>query len=255
MIEYRNIHKSYDRPVLRGVSLTVFDSEIVSLVGSSGTGKSVFLKTTNGLVAPDEGDVLIDGVSVVTASASERSSLRQKIGYVFQYAALFDSMSVYENVLEGLSEETLRLISEAEAVERVERALSDVRLNASAILDKFPSELSGGMKKRVGIARAMIGAPAIMIYDEPVTGLDPVTSAAVSRLLVEIARAPGRTTLVVTHDVEGALEWSDRVGLLDAGRLRFLGTPYAFRNSSDPLVRAFADRDEAMALSSESEEG
>ena len=242
MIEYIEIHKTFDLPVLTGVSLTVQTGETLSIVGPSGTGKSVLLKTTNGLLTPDAGDVRIDGVSVYSASRDEIDAIRRKVGYVFQYAALFDSMTVYENLLMGLPDGEARHGRGPELLRRVSDALEDVNLDPFHVLQKLPAELSGGMRKRVGLARAIVGRPEILLYDEPVTGLDPVNTASVSRLILDIRERRPVTSIVVTHDVEGALEISDRVALLEHGKLRFVGTPQAFRASDDPVVRAFADR-------------
>ena len=242
MIEYIEIHKTFDLPVLTGVSLTVQTGETLSIVGPSGTGKSVLLKTTNGLLTPDAGDVRIDGVSVYSASREQIDAIRRKVGYVFQYAALFDSMSVYENLLMGLPDGEARHGRGPELLRRVSDALEDVNLDPFHVLQKLPAELSGGMRKRVGLARAIVGRPEILLYDEPVTGLDPVNTASVSRLILDIRERRPVTSIVVTHDVEGALEISDRVALLEHGKLRFVGTPQAFRASDDPVVRAFADR-------------
>jgi len=242
VIEYIEIHKTFDLPVLTGVSLTVQTGETLSIVGPSGTGKSVLLKTTNGLLTPDAGDVRIDGVSVYSASRDEIDAIRRKVGYVFQYAALFDSMTVYENLLMGLPDGEARHGRGPELLRRVSDALEDVNLDPFHVLQKLPAELSGGMRKRVGLARAIVGRPEILLYDEPVTGLDPVNTASVSRLILDIRERRPVTSIVVTHDVEGALEISDRVALLEHGRLRFVGTPQAFRASDDPVVRAFADR-------------
>jgi phospholipid/cholesterol/gamma-HCH transport system ATP-binding protein len=224
------------------VSLTVRTGETVALVGPSGAGKSVLLKTTNGLVTPDRGDVLIDGRSMLAARPREQEEIRRKVGYVFQYAALFDSMTVHDNVAQGLREDVARSLGPAEVLRRVIGALEEVNLDPFLVLGRLPAELSGGMRKRVGLARAIVGRPAIVLYDEPVTGLDPVNTAAVTRLMQEIARRRGVTSVLVTHDIEGALEIADRVALLSHGRLRFIGSPDAFRRSGDPLVRAFADR-------------
>jgi phospholipid/cholesterol/gamma-HCH transport system ATP-binding protein len=242
VIEYIEIHKTFDLPVLTGVSLTVQTGETLSIVGPSGTGKSVLLKTTNGLLTPDAGDVRIDGVSVYSASREQIDAIRRKVGYVFQYAALFDSMSVYENLLMGLPDGEARHGRGPELLRRVSDALEDVNLDPFHVLQKLPAELSGGMRKRVGLARAIVGRPEILLYDEPVTGLDPVNTASVSRLILDIRERRPVTSIVVTHDVEGALEISDRVALLEHGKLRFVGTPQAFRASDDPVVRAFADR-------------
>jgi phospholipid/cholesterol/gamma-HCH transport system ATP-binding protein len=242
LIEYIDIHKAFDAPVLSGIDLTVETGETLSIVGPSGTGKSVLLKTTNGLLVPDRGDVKIDGVSVYASDRETVEQMRRKVGYVFQYAALFDSMTVFENVCMGLSDAEARRARSPEVLEKVVEALENVNLDAAAVLGKVPSELSGGMRKRVGLARAIVGAPEILLYDEPVTGLDPVNTASVSRLILDIRERTHVTSIVVTHDIEQALEISDRVALLEHGKLRFVGPPAQFRASEDPVVRAFADR-------------
>lgn len=249
MIEYRGIYKSFDLPVLTGVDLTVETGETMGIVGPSGCGKSVLLKTTIGLLVPDRGDVLIDGQSVVRASAAELRRIVSGVGYVFQTAALFDSLTVYENVALGIREDALRSLGEREVRSRVARALEEVNLDPWEVFAKIPAELSGGMRKRVGLARAIVGRPQIILYDEPVTGLDPVNSAAVARLIQEISKRKGVTTVMVTHDVEGALGVCDRIALLDGGRMRFMGTPVEFRTSRDELVAAFVDRETAAAAS------
>jgi len=247
VIEYRDVYKAFDVPVLSGVSLEVATGETISIVGPSGTGKSVLLKTTNGLLVPDLGDVFVDGVSVFNSGGDALERIRRKVGYVFQYAALFDSLSVYENVSQGLSDAELKSLGSREVLRRVCESLEDVNLDPAVVLRKLPSELSGGMRKRVGLARAIVGRPEIILYDEPVTGLDPVNTAAVSRLIVEIAQKTHVTSVLVTHDIEQALEISQRIALLEHGRLRFVGSPDEFRRSDDPVVRAFADRKAAAA--------
>jgi phospholipid/cholesterol/gamma-HCH transport system ATP-binding protein len=245
VIEYIDVHKAFDQPVLSGVSLTVETGETLAIVGPSGTGKSVLLKTTNGLLVPDRGDVKIDGVSVYHSDGAALDAIRRKVGYVFQYAALFDSMNVYENVMIGLPDTEAKRGRSTEVLEKVCSALEDVNLDPAAILRKLPSELSGGMRKRVGLARAIVGRPEILLYDEPVTGLDPINTAAISRLILEIRDRTHVTSILVTHDIEQALEIADRVALLNLGKLRFVGTPAGFRASADPVVRAFADRSAA----------
>jgi phospholipid/cholesterol/gamma-HCH transport system ATP-binding protein len=248
MIEYIDVHKAFDVPVLAGVDLTVETGEILAIVGPSGTGKSVLLKTTIGLIVPDRGDVRINGDSVYAGGPRKLQSVRQKVGYVFQYAALFDSMNVFENVAFGLPDDEVRAIGRREVLRRVVDALESVNLDARQVLAKLPAELSGGMRKRVGLARAIIRRPEILLYDEPVTGLDPVNTAAIDQLIVAIARRKSVTSVVVTHDIEGALAFCDRICLLHSGKLQFLGTPEAFRTSPNELVRAFADRQAAGAL-------
>jgi phospholipid/cholesterol/gamma-HCH transport system ATP-binding protein len=247
IIEYRDVHKRFDAPVLDGVSLSVAKGEILAVVGPSGTGKSVLLKTTIGLIVPDAGDVLVDGESVVRARPGDLQNIRRKAGYVFQYAALFDSMNVFENVCMGLPEDAAKTIGGSEVARRVRQAVESVNLDPDVVLSKLPSELSGGMRKRVGLARAIVGEPHILLYDEPVTGLDPINTAAIDRLILEIARTTGVTSLIVTHDIEGVLLICHRIALLEGGKLRFVGTPQEFRESDNELVRAFADRSAAAA--------
>jgi phospholipid/cholesterol/gamma-HCH transport system ATP-binding protein len=248
MIQFQNVHKRFgENVVLAGIDLTVPRGERLSIVGPSGTGKSVLLKTTIGLIQPDRGDVLVDGQSVVDGDRRQLEAVRRKAGYVFQNAALFDSMTVYENVAEGLPEQELKRLPAREVLERVAGALEAVNLDPRAVLHKLPAELSGGMRKRVGLARAIVGRPEILLYDEPVTGLDPVTTAAITQLIARTSERLGATSIVVTHDVEGALEISDRLALLHHGRLQFVGSADEFRHSDNPLVRSFAHRDAALA--------
>ncbi len=247
LIRFLDVHKAFDKPVLAGVSLDVLEGETVSILGPSGTGKSVLLKTSIGLIPTDKGDVIVDGESV-RGGPQALQRIRAKAGYVFQYSALFDSMDVLETVALGIRDEAQRELGPAEVRRRVEEALQSVNLDPAAVLRKLPAELSGGMRKRVGLARAVVGKPRILLYDEPVTGLDPVNSAAVSQLIQSVDAAYAVTSLVVTHDVHQALQISDRVALLDHGLLRFVGTPAEFRASQDPLVRAFGDPQAADEL-------
>jgi phospholipid/cholesterol/gamma-HCH transport system ATP-binding protein len=243
MVEYRDVYKEFDHPVLAGVDLEIAAGETISVVGHSGTGKSVLLKTTIGLIIPDQGDVLVEGQSVVNASRRELGLIRRKAGYVFQGAALFDSMTVYENVAQGLTDEEIRSLGGSRVLAKVAEALEHVNLEPARVLSKMPSELSGGMRKRVGIARAIVRRPQILLYDEPVTGLDPVNGTVVHRLIADLAEELGITSIIVTHDIEGTLPISDRVAMLDRGRIRFVGTADEFRTSDDQLVRAFIERD------------
>ena len=243
MVEYRGVYKAFDVPVLSGVNLRVERGESMAVVGHSGTGKSVMLKTTIGLITPDYGDVFVDGESVFHSDRRTLERVRRKAGYVFQNAALFDSMTVFENVSQGLPEPELKEMRFRQVLKRVAEALELVNLDARTVLSKLPAELSGGMRKRVGLARAIVGRPEILLYDEPVTGLDPVNAAVVHQLIQRLADELGVTSILVTHDIEGALPISDRVAMLDRGRIRFVGTPHEFRNSDDELVRAFLERD------------
>ncbi len=247
MIEYRNIHKSFDLPVLTGVDMRVESGEMFALFGPSGTGKSVLLKTTIGLTIPDMGEVEVDGISVFRGGRRALEAVRQKVGYVFQHSALFDSLNVFDNVAMGVPEDELARMPRMETAAKVWEALELVNLEPREILSKIPSELSGGMKKRVGIARAIVGRPAVLLWDEPTTGLDPINTAAVERLIQQLSKQLQVTSLLVTHDVEGGLLICDRVAMLDSGRLRFCGTPDEFRACPDPVVQAFVDRAAAEA--------
>ena len=247
MISYKNIHKAFDLPVLTGVDMTVETGEMFALFGPSGTGKSVLLKTTLALVVPDRGDVEIDGVSVFHGPPGTLEAIRRKIGYVFQHAALFDSLNVFDNVAMGIPEDELARSPKRDVARRIWEALDIVNLEPHEILAKIPSELSGGMKKRVGIARAIVGRPEILLWDEPTTGLDPINSAAVERLIKRLSNELEVTSLLVTHDVQGGLAICDRVAMLHGGTLRFCGTPEEFRNCPDHIVRAFVDRAAAEA--------
>ena len=247
MIEYKGVWKAFDEPVLSGVDLMVESGEMFALFGPSGTGKSVLLKTTLALIVPDKGDVCIDGESVYFGGRGALERIREKVGYVFQYAALFDSLSVLDNIRMGLPKPILKHMSEREVVLKAWEALDLVNLEPRQVLAKLPAELSGGMKKRVGIARAIVGRPEILLWDEPTTGLDPVNTAAVERLITQLSGELQVTSLLVTHDIEGGLEMCDRVAMLEGGRLRFCGTPEEFKRSDDPVVQAFEDRAAAYA--------
>lgn len=247
MIAYKNVWKAFDTPVLEGVSLEVEEGEMFGIFGPSGTGKSVLLKTTIGLISLDRGDVLVEGESVYRGGREKLRRIRQKVGYVFQHAALFDSLSVYENVESGIPEAALKGLSRRERSGKVWEALELVNLDPRGVLPKLPAELSGGMKKRVGIARAVVGRPKILLWDEPTTGLDPVNTAAVERLIGRLTDQLRVTSVIVTHDIEGGLEMCDRVAMLSGGTLRFVGTPSEFRSSGDTVVRAFVDRAAANA--------
>lgn len=247
MIHYRNIHKSFDLPVLAGIDLRVDTGEMFALFGPSGTGKSVLLKTTIGLITPDRGDVEIDGLSVFYGGKGAMQAARQSVGFVFQNAALFDSLNVFDNVAMGIPEAELSALPRTEVARRVGRSLELVNLDPMETMDKIPSELSGGMKKRVGIARAIVGRPKILLWDEPTTGLDPINTAAVERLIKRLSTELEVTSFLVTHDIEGGLDMCGRVAMLDGGHLRFCGTPEEFRASPDHVVQAFVDRAAAEA--------
>ncbi len=247
VIRYLDTHKSFKRPVLSGVNLEIHEGEMFALFGPSGTGKSVLLKTTIGLVVPDRGDVEVRGESLYHGARGILDTVRKQVGYVFQYAALFDSMTVYDNVEMGLPEDRLRRMPKTEVARAVWDALELVNLDPREVMSVLPAELSGGMKKRVGIARAIVGRPRILLWDEPTTGLDPVNTAAIERLIRRLSRELRVTSVLVTHDVEGALWMCGRVAMLEGGSIRFCGTPDEFQTEADPVVRAFVDRAAAEA--------
>jgi phospholipid/cholesterol/gamma-HCH transport system ATP-binding protein len=247
MIQILNVSKRFlDNVVLDGVSLEVHDGETLALLGPSGVGKSVLLKHINGLLRPDAGDVIVDGLHVPRLKRKELAELRARVGYVFQYGALFDSMSVYENIRLGITDEQLYR-DEAYCAERVRECLRLVNL-APEVAAKLPAELSGGMKKRVGIARAIAGKPKYLLYDEPTSGLDPVNADVIDGLVERLQNELGVTSVVVSHDVRGSFRVADRVALLWQAKIRAVGRPEEFLASHDPAVQQFLERDLDMAV-------
>lgn len=242
MIEIKNLAKRFGAQViLDGVDLVVQEGETMALLGPSGTGKSVLLKHIIGLIRPDAGEVIVDGQNVALLGRKELSALRGTIGYVFQNGALFDSMDVYENIRLGLTKP--EEFDNPEVVKtRVDECLRLVNLVPDT-LKKMPSELSGGMRKRVGIARAIAGRPKYLLYDEPTSGLDPVNSDIIDALIKRLDTELGVTSIMVTHDVRGAFRTADRIALLTGGKVVAVGTPAEFRESTVPEVRAFLERD------------
>ena len=237
MIEFKGVRKAFgEHVVLDDLTLTVKDRETLVVIGYSGTGKSVLLKHVVGLLQPDAGGVIVDGQSVPDLDREALSALRAQIGYVFQFAALFDSMTVAENVALGLRR---RALAEDEIAERVSEALALVDLTGND--DKLPAELSGGMRKRVGIARAIALRPRYILYDEPTTGLDPVTSAVIDQLMVRTREHLGVTGIVVTHDMRSAYTVGDRIAMLYEGRIRQVGSVGEIQATQDPLVRQFIE--------------
>ena len=237
MIEFQDLHKAFDgKQVLQGLSLKVRDGETVVIIGYSGTGKSVALKHIVGLLHPDAGDVIVDGQAVSTLDRDGLTELRQGIGYVFQFAALFDSMTVSENLALGLRR---RRLEEDETEERIREALALVDLSGTG--DQLPAELSGGMRKRVGIARAIALRPRYILYDEPTTGLDPVTAAVIDRLMVRTREHLGVTGVVVTHDMRSAYTVGDRIAMLYEGRIRQVGSVAEIQETEDAVVRQFIE--------------
>jgi phospholipid/cholesterol/gamma-HCH transport system ATP-binding protein len=228
------------QPVLRGVELRVDEGEIVALVGPSGTGKSVLLRTVVGLVEPDAGDVRIDDRSVVRAGRRELAIIRRGIGYVFQDAGLLDSLTIRDNLRLALDDDECRRDPER-CQRRIDDSLAAVNLG-TAVLERRPRELSGGMRKRAGVARAIINEPGVLLYDEPTTGLDPRNVAAIHRLVIAMRDRFGATSIVITHDLQALRDFADRVVLLEHGVVRFDGTPAEFDDATDPAVLNFTGR-------------
>jgi phospholipid/cholesterol/gamma-HCH transport system ATP-binding protein len=222
--------------VLSGFSLDVVEGETMVIIGYSGTGKSVAIKHIVGLLEPDAGTVFVDDQEVPTLPRRDLYALRARIGYVFQFAALFDSLSIGDNVAMALRKQR---VDESEIQGRVQEALELVDL--PDVADRFPAELSGGMRKRVGIARAIVGRPKYILYDEPTTGLDPVTSAVIDQLMLRMQRQLGVTSIVITHDMRSAYTVGTRIAMLYNGRVRRVGTVDEIRHTDDPVVRQFIE--------------
>jgi phospholipid/cholesterol/gamma-HCH transport system ATP-binding protein len=237
VISLQNISLAFEEPILENVSFDAKEGETVVVVGESGTGKSTILKLLLRLLVPDKGRVAIDGEDITNLSFDDALKVRQKMGMVFQGAALFDSMTVYENVAYPLREHTELNDDEIEA--RVREKLTFVDLEADKVMDQMPSELSGGMKKRVGIARGLANNPEIMLYDEPTSGLDPLTTATITYLILKLQRELGVTSVVVSHDIRSAFRMASKIALLANKRIGFFGTPEEMTGSDDPYIREF----------------
>jgi phospholipid/cholesterol/gamma-HCH transport system ATP-binding protein len=237
-IELRDVRKSFgQRVILDGVSLTVEEGDTLAVIGASGAGKSVLLKSIVRLLEPDSGLVWVDGEDVGHLSREALFALRRRIGYVFQFAALFDSMTVFDNVAMGLRR--MGTMSEAEIQQRVHESLA--RVEIEGFDDRLPAQISGGQRKRVGLARAIATRPRYLLYDEPTTGLDPVTTTVIDELIQKMARELGVTSVVVTHDMKSAYRIATRVAMLHDGRIRFSGTPDEIQRVEDPVVKGFIE--------------
>lgn len=238
MIRIRGLRKTLNgKRVLDGVDLDIHEGSSLVIMGPSGTGKSVLLKHIVGLFDPDDGDILVEGMSVANAGAKEILQIRSRISYVFQNAALFDSLTAAQNIQLGLSQEHCRRVY-AGTDPLVREAVAHVNLGPE-VLGLLPSQLSGGMQKRVAIARAIVGRQKYILYDEPTTGLDPVNASVINRLIARLQGEIGATSIIVTHDVESAFFLGDRIVLLADGRVQAEGTPDDLRQSRDPVVQNF----------------
>jgi phospholipid/cholesterol/gamma-HCH transport system ATP-binding protein len=237
-IHLKEIYKAFgENVVLKGFSLDVHEGETLAVVGQSGVGKSVAIKHIVGLLRADDGEVWVDGKEVGGLAQEELYELRRQVGYVFQFAALFDSMTVAQNL--GMGLRRIPGMTEARVRERVEECLDLVELEGYG--NRFPAELSGGQRKRAGLARAIATEPKYLLYDEPTTGLDPVTTTVIDRLILRMREELGVTGVVITHDMESAYRIADRIGMLYDGRICFLGTPEEIRACEDPVVRGFIE--------------
>ena len=237
VVQLDHVTLSFDRPILEDVSFFAKAGETLSIVGESGTGKSTALKLILRLLIPERGRVLIDGDDITHLSFEEALTVRQKMGMVFQGAALFDSMTVFENVAYPLREHTK--LDDDEIENRVREKLQFVDLEPDRVMEQFPAELSGGMRKRVGIARGMANNPEIMLYDEPTSGLDPLTTATITRLIMKLQRELGVTSVVVSHDIRAVFRMSSRVAVLHNRRIAFFGTPEEMAASEDAYLHDF----------------
>ena len=245
MIQLKDVHKSFGpKTVLDGFTLDVPEGETMVIIGYSGTGKSVAIKHIVGLLEPDDGEVWVDGLNVPELPRRDLYELRSHIGYVFQFAALFDSFNIAENVAMGLRKQGK--LTEQEIRERVDEALDLVDL--PNVHTKFPAELSGGMRKRVGIARAIALRPKYILYDEPTTGLDPVTSAVIDQLMVRMREKLDVTGIVITHDMRSAYTVGSRIAMLYEGKVKQVGTVEEIKHTTDPIVCQFIEGRPSLEL-------
>jgi phospholipid/cholesterol/gamma-HCH transport system ATP-binding protein len=240
-IRVRGLHKTFGpQHVLRGVDLDIERGKINIIIGGSGQGKTVLMKHLMGLLRPDDGHIWVDGVDMVELEDLEMARMRRKFGMVFQYAALFDSMNVVENIAFPLIERYR--LPESEILERVRELLEKLDLaDVSGIEQKFPAELSGGQRKRVGLARALIDRPEIILYDEPTTGLDPIATKNVDEMIKQAAEEFGVTSVVISHDMASTFRIADRVAMLDQGKIVVKGTPEEVMASDYPTLREFIE--------------
>ncbi len=240
VIEVQNLSLSFgEAPVLCDISFQVPEGEVLAIIGQSGSGKSTILKLILRLLVPDRGRIIIYGEDISQLTFEEVLGVRQQMGMVFQASALFDSLSVYENVAYPLREH--RQLPEPELEERVRHALAMVDLSLEEFGDRLPAELSGGQRKRVGIARAIVDEPSILLYDEPTSGLDPVTSRTIVRMIRRLQEELGVTSILVSHDVKAVLAVASKVAMLKNCRIVFHGTPEELLQSDNPDVREFVE--------------
>lgn len=240
VVRVEDLRKAFDGfAVLKGINLSVPRGSVLVVLGLSGSGKTTLLKILSGALQADSGVAEVFGSSLMGIKSQQLSAYRQRLGVVFQYSALLGSLTVRENIALPLVETRGMRLPECE--ERVRDALAQVFLNADDVLDRKPAQLSGGMRKRVGIARALVQEPELLLYDEPTSGLDPVTARGVDDLVVRLKRKLGVTSLVITHDIDGAMRIADRIAILHRGEILSIGSPDELRASEHPAVRQLLD--------------
>jgi len=237
IIALEHVYLAFDQPILEDISFGALAGETIVVAGESGTGKSTILKLLLRLLVPDRGEVYIGGEEITHLNFPDALKVRQKMGMVFQGAALFDSMTVYENIAYPLREHTI--LTEEEIEHRVREKLSFVDLDPDRVMEQMPSDLSGGMRKRVGIARGMANNAEIMLYDEPTSGLDPLTTGTITHLIIKLQRELGVTSVVVTHDIRSAFRMASRIAVLANRKIVFFGTPEEMSGSDDKYLRDF----------------
>jgi phospholipid/cholesterol/gamma-HCH transport system ATP-binding protein len=241
------VHKSFGpKEVLKGLSFSIEEGKVCIVMGPSGTGKSTVIKHIVGLLKPTSGEIIVEGIHVENADEETLLKIRKKVGFAFQFGALFDSMSVYENVAFPLHEHTR--LKEDEVRKKVREALDMVGLNPDEVMQLFPHELSGGMQKRAAIARTIILRPDIILYDEPTSGLDPIASDLISRLIVKLQRELGTTSVVISHDIKESFKIADQMIMLYDGKVLADADPEFFKTTDNPIIRRFVDGISELAL-------
>ena len=240
IIEFKEVHKYFGtKKVLKGLNFTIKEGNVAVVMGPSGTGKSTVIKHMVGLLKPTSGEVIVEGLNIAKASEQELLEVRKKVGFAFQFGALFDSMSIYENIAFPLHEHTN--YDEKKIKEEVIKSLELVGLKHQEIMHLFPHELSGGMQKRVAIARTIILRPDIILYDEPTSGLDPIASDLISRLIVKLQKELGTTSVVISHDINESFKIADQMIMLYEGKVLADDKPQFFKTTDNPIIRQFID--------------
>jgi len=240
LIEFKDVHKQFgEKKVLKGLNFTIDKGNIAVVMGPSGTGKSTVIKHIVGLLNPTSGDILVDGISVQKCSEKELLELRKRIGFAFQFGALFDSMNIHDNIGFPLDEHTK--LTQKQKDKKINESLEMVGLKPDEILLNYPHELSGGMQKRVAIARTIILEPDILLYDEPTSGLDPIASDLISRLIVKLRDELGITSVVISHDIQESFKIADQMIMLYDGKVLADDKPEFFKTTPNPIIRQFID--------------